>query len=126
MSFLDTVLQQVQSMHLPVSSNDVVLAMKDHESMGILSPAARRDKVRKALSDLKNKKHALISWNDDAGILWWELSVLQKAKKQLLPKKEIQQLPEKLPEMPKEDEHKVLRQFLRDVGHSFLKAADAL
>ena len=124
MSFLDTVLQQVQSMHLPVSSNDVVLAMKDHESMGILSPAARRDKVRKALSDLKNKKHALISWNDDAGILWWELSAPQEAK--ALPKGEIHQLPEKLPEMPKKDEHKVLRQFLRDVGHSFLKAADAL
>lgn len=117
MSFLDDVYNQLKMMHLPVSSNDVVLAMKNHESLGILSPAAKREKIRKALSDLKNKKNALSSFTDDAGILWWNM---------VLPKGEIHHLPEKLPELPKEDQHKVVRQLLRDIGHALLKAADGL
>ena len=123
MSFIDEVLTQVKKMHLPVTSNDVYMAMKNHESMGVLSPAAKKDKIRKALSDLRHKKNALTSYNDDDGLLWWNM---------VLPKGEIHQapsrLPEKLPELPKEPSYTLVvhKLLLVDIGNAFLKAASDL
>lgn len=123
MSFAQEVLTQLKKMHLPVTSNDVYMAMKNHESMGILSPAAKKDKIRKALSDMRHKRKLLTSYNDDDGLLWWNL---------VLPKGEIHQaperMPEKLPEIPKEPCHTLVvhKQLLVDIGNAFLKAAEAL
>jgi|694.fasta_scaffold45515_10 hypothetical protein len=120
MSFLETVYQQVRSMHLPASSNDVCIAMKNHESMGVLSPVAKREKVRKALADLRTKRKVLISWTDDDGILWWNLAHQEDTK----PQEAVSDVPEKLPELS----HSVIvmRQMLREISRALLKAADDL
>lgn len=121
MSFLDQVFSQVCSMHLPVTSNEVYMAMKDHVSMGILSPAAKRDKIRKALSDLRHKRGVLTAKNDNDGLLWWDLAFYSKPSA-------VATLPEKIPEPPKEPctAQGVHKQLLTDIGNAFLKAAEDL
>jgi hypothetical protein len=118
MSFLDQVHHQVCNMHLPVTSNDVYMAMKDNPSMGILSPAAKRDKIRKALSDLRHKRGVLTAKNDNDGLLWWDLAFYSKPSA-------VATLPEKLPEPPKEPCPTLVvhKQLLVDIGQAFLKAA---
>jgi hypothetical protein len=125
MSFLETVYSQVRSMHLPASSNDVCVAMKNHEALGILSPVAKREKVRKALADLRTKRKVLISWNDEDGILWWNLANQEDAIKT---QSVDYGLPEKLPELPIEHPKTVIvmRQLLREISRALLKAADDL
>jgi hypothetical protein len=99
--------------------------MKNHESLGILSPVAKREKVRKALADLRTKRKVLISWNDEDGILWWNLANQEDAIKT---QSVDYGLPEKLPELPIEHPKTVIvmRQLLREISRALLKAADDL
>lgn len=120
MSFIQEVLTQLQKMHLPVTSNDVYMAMKNHESMGILSPAAKKDKIRKALSDMRHKRNILTSHTDNDGLLWWNLVEPVKPSRRVL-----HNLPEKLPELPREPCPTLVvhKQLLTYIGQAFLKAA---
>lgn len=123
MSFIQEVLTQLQKMHLPVTSNDVYMAMKNHESMGILSPAAKKDKIRKALSDMRHKRNILTSHTDNDGLLWWNLVEPVTPSRKVL-----HNLPEKLPELPLEPHLTLVlyKQIFVAVGNAFLKAASEL
>lgn len=128
MSFLEEVYAQVTMMHLPVSSNDVYMAMKHSDSLGILSPAAKRDKVRKALSDLRTKRKLLNSHTDSDGILMWSLTDNKPNFKETVAPKAVRNLPEKVPDLPRYPtrNEKMLKQLFIDLGQAFLRAADEL
>lgn len=127
MSFLEEVYTKVTSMYLPVSSNDVYMAMKHNKSFGVLSPAARREKVRKALSDLRTKRKLLESHTNKDGILLWNVTgrpatFHEAAKPKPTP---AEALPEKVPSLPVEmsEQTKIIKNLLIDVANAFFSAA---
>ena len=130
MSFLEEVYTKVTSMHLPVSSNDVYMAMKHNQSFGVLSPAARREKVRKALADLRTKRKLLESHTNKDGILLWNVTgrpatFHETAKPKPAP---VKALPEKVPSLPVEmsEQTKIIKHLLIDVANAFFSAAEKL
>ena len=122
MSFLKELETHLDSIMLPATTNMIRESMKTHESIKFLTVAAARDKVGKALYDLK-RRNSVMSYNDDNGILWWNRKVEAKTE----PKIEVKPEPVKVPEhFHKKSERMVLKTLMLDLAKAFAKASGEL
>lgn len=120
MSFRDDVLKALKKMHMPVSSNDVYLAMRpfnnDLKNMPVVEGRA---KVSQTLSDLRRKKNIIKSIHTNGGILVWDWNN-EKAEPV-----ETQSAYIPVP-VHKKSERAIVKDLLIDFADALRRAADAL
>lgn len=121
MSFLKALNTHLDTIALPATTNMIRESMRTHESIKDLTVQQARDKISKAMNDLR-RRNDVMSYNDDNGLLWWNKKVV---------------MPEKLPELPpepvkvpehfhKKSERMVLKTLLLDIGKALVKASHDL
>ena len=122
MSFLKELCDHLDTITLPATTNMIRESMKTHESIRDLTVPKARDKLSKALNDLR-RRNDVMSYNDVAGLLWWNKKVVAKPE----PKIEAKPEPVKIPEhFHKKSERMVLKCLMLDLAKAFAKASGEL